>query len=58
MKIICDLKKKKKLKRKLKQLELFNEGDFYVQTSSQNEYGKIPKTFFHDCSVDTPFEYT
>ena len=45
MKIICDLKKEKEVEGKLKQLELFNEGDFYVQTSSQNEYGKIPKTF-------------
>ena len=45
MKIICDLKEKE-VEGKLKQLELFNEGDFYVQTSSQNEYGKIPKTFF------------
>ena len=57
MKIICDLKRKE-VEGKLKQLELFNEGDFYVQTSSQNDYGKKPKALFYDCSMDTPFEYT
>lgn len=56
--LICEFKKRKKLKRKLTQLEFFNEGDFYAQTSSQNEYGKKPKAVFDDCSMDTPFEYT